>query len=70
LLVLQSFLLLVQFVKLETNKVFAGRRSLAASACTRTSVAMNTVAMVSMSGRYHLALLLRRLLLMVVRLLW
>jgi len=65
LLVLQSLLLLVQFLKLETDKVFAGRRSRrCSSSATTTSV---DAAMVSMS--HHLTVLLR-LLLMVMMLFW
>jgi len=65
LLVLQSFLLLVQFLKLEAYEVFAGGRSWTAA----SAAAGGAAAVVSVPGRHHLTLLLLLLLLLLRRLL-
>ena len=63
LLVLQSFLLLVQFLKLEAYEVFAGGRSWTAA----SAAAGGAAAVVSVPGRHHLTLLLLLLLLLLLR---
>jgi len=70
LLVLQSFLLLVQFLKLETYEVFTGRRSRAT--VSSGTAAAGATGVMPVSGAHHLTvLLLRRLLLvMMVLLFW